>query len=443
MNRSEQKKVLFLIFGFPPRAGSGIQRAVRFVQHLPKNGWEPIILTIPKWGNDIIDTRWEKQLPENLKIYRVFSLDPFRIFQALRKSPASGNSAPENNSHGSVNNTGFLQLVRNLFHKISIPDHAVWWVPTALVFGLYLVIRHRPHLIFSTSGPYGTAVAGLLLAKLTGLKWVAEFRDPWAANQLRKRSGTAANFETSLEKSCLQNASAVITTTKQTAFEYKSRTPGNGCSNFVTISNGFHPPDFQANTEPENTGRLNAVYTGMFYGSHTPDYFFEGIRKACSLSEDFKQEFKLIIAGSMPPESRQKAKEPPLDAIVEIIPYVPHDEVIRMLNSADLLYLALESRQGDIIPGKLFEYLAARRFIFATVPDGITADIIRRFKAGVISRPNNADDIAENLLEVFRLHRQGRLRTSHSLDDVKEYSWAELTGCLGQLFDEIFERKIP
>ena len=443
MNRSEQKKVLFLIFGFPPRAGSGIQRTVRFVQHLPEKGWEPIILTIPKWGNDIVDLNWEKQLPENLKIYRVFSLDPFRIFQALRKSPIGGDSAPENNSQGSVNNTGFLQLVRNLFHKISIPDHSVWWIPTALMYGLYLVIRYRPQLIFSTSGPYGTALAGLLLAKLTGLKWVAEFRDPWAANLLRRRSGAAANLETSLEKSCLKNASAIVATTKQTTSEYESRIPDGGCSRFVTITNGFHPPDFQANPEPAITGQLKTVYTGMFYGSHTPDYFFEGIRKASNLSEDFKQGFRLIIAGSMPPESRQKALEPPLDSIVGIIPYVPHDEVIRMLESADLLYLALESRQGDIIPGKLFEYLAARRFVFATVPDGVTADIINRFKAGVISSPQNAGQIAENLLKVFKLHRQGRLKTSHSLDDVMEFSWAELTGCLGQLFDEIIEREIP
>lgn len=435
MNRSTHKKVLFLVFGFPPRAGSGIQRAVRFVQHLPEKGWEPIILTIPRWGNDIVDLKWEQRLPEGLKIYRVFSLDPFRIFQALRNTDAVSDSTAENNFRQSVNNTGFLQVIRNLFHKISIPDHAVWWVPTALIFGLYLVIRHRPRLIFSTSGPYGTALAGLLLAKLTGLKWVAEFRDPWAAHPLRRRSGWAAKLETSLEQSCLRNASGVAATTEQTTSEYRSRTPGGGCSRFVTITNGFHPPDFRDDTEPENTGQLKAVYTGMFYGRHTPDYFFEGVKKACGLSEDFRTGFKVVIAGSMPPESRLKALEPPLDTIVDVIPYVPHDEVIRMLQSADMLYLALAGEQGKIIPGKVFEYLAARRFIFATVPDGVTADIIRRFNAGVISNPNDTGAICNQLLRVFKLHQAGRLKTRHSLDDVMEFSWGELTGGLGELFD--------
>jgi len=442
MNRSTHKKVLFLVFGFPPRAGSGIQRAVRFVQHLPEKGWEPIILTIPRWGNDIVDLKWEQQLPEGLKIYRVFSLDPFRIFQALRKIPAGSNSASANNSPQSANNNGFIQLIRNLFHKISVPDHAVWWVPAALIFGLYLVIRHRPQLIFSTSGPYGTALAGLLLSKLTGLKWVAEFRDPWAAHLLRQRTGTAANLENSLEKSCLKNASTVVATTEQTTFEYKSRTPANGCSRFVTITNGFHPPDFRDERVHEHTGQLKAVYTGMFYGRHTPDYFFEGVKKACTLSEDFRNGFKIVMAGSMPPESRQKALEPPLDTIVEIISYVPHNEVIRMLQSADLLYLALAGEQGAIIPGKLFEYLAARRFIFATVPDGVTGDIIKRFNAGVISNPNDTGEICNNLLRVFKLHQAGRLKTRHSLDDILEFSWGELTGGLGKLFDEIIERKV-
>ena len=33
-------------FHFPPLAGSsGIQRTLRFVQHLPALGWEPIVLS--------------------------------------------------------------------------------------------------------------------------------------------------------------------------------------------------------------------------------------------------------------------------------------------------------------------------------------------------------------------------------------------------------------
>lgn len=39
------KRVLMIAYHFPPLAGSsGIQRTLRFVQHLPKFGWEPLVL---------------------------------------------------------------------------------------------------------------------------------------------------------------------------------------------------------------------------------------------------------------------------------------------------------------------------------------------------------------------------------------------------------------
>ena len=40
------RRVLMVAYHFPPLAGSsGIQRTLRFVQHLPAFGWEPIVLT--------------------------------------------------------------------------------------------------------------------------------------------------------------------------------------------------------------------------------------------------------------------------------------------------------------------------------------------------------------------------------------------------------------
>ena len=40
------KTVLMIAYHFPPLAGSsGIQRTLRFVQHLPALGWKPVVLT--------------------------------------------------------------------------------------------------------------------------------------------------------------------------------------------------------------------------------------------------------------------------------------------------------------------------------------------------------------------------------------------------------------
>ena len=40
------QNVLFIAFHFPPFSGSsGVQRTLSFVRHLPKNNWNPVVLT--------------------------------------------------------------------------------------------------------------------------------------------------------------------------------------------------------------------------------------------------------------------------------------------------------------------------------------------------------------------------------------------------------------
>ena len=40
------KRVLMITHAFPPGAGSGVIRTLKFVKYLPGNGWLPVILTL-------------------------------------------------------------------------------------------------------------------------------------------------------------------------------------------------------------------------------------------------------------------------------------------------------------------------------------------------------------------------------------------------------------
>jgi len=424
-------------------AGSGVQRAVRFTQYFASSPLQPLILTTTRWGNDLENPDWEKQLPPGLKIGRVFSLDPFRFIQALRnrrKLQANSVSSVPANAGGLFS---LLKTVRSLMHKISIPDQAIWWAPAAVLMGFFLIVKYKPALIFSTSGPYGTSLAALLLHLFTGIKWAAEFRDPWAANKLLSQQGLRHKIEAWQERMCLKSAAAVVCTTEATAAEYKARTPRNGCSEFITVTNGFHPPDFISLPLPAKKEVFQVVYTGMFYGTHTPECLFKGIKKACGLNAEFSRKVRFVFAGSMPSYIKQKAAEPPLDQMITILPYVSHREVLDLLASADMLYLALAPQQGDIYPGKIFEYLAARKFIFSTVPPGITADTLNRFHAGFVVHPQDIDAIAQKLLEAYHLFLQNRLQVSHSLEELQEFSWQRLAEKLYLLFQRILSEGNP
>lgn len=437
-SNSRKYKVLYVSYGFPPMAGSGIQRAVRFVQNLADSEWEPIVLTVTRWGNDLENPDWVKHIPPGVKVYRVFSLDPFRFLNLFRKNrPHEEDSGAIENGEGKYK-LSLAYLLKNIYYRLSIPDKAVWWALPAVLYGLFIIVKHRPALIFSTSGPYGTSIAALILKKISGLKWIAEFRDPWAANTSRFDGNTRRKIETAMERSCLTNASGIIATTEATTDEFRQRTPPGGCGEFITITNGFKKSDF-ISFEPAAVGDvMQIVYTGMFYGERTPKYFFEGIRKACLVNADLADKIHFTIAGTMGKDHKKLVGDPPLDKMITILPYCSHDKVLELLKSSHVLFLMLSGGEKDIIAAKLFEYLAARRWVFATVPEGINADLIRKHETGFVIPPYDTDEISDKLIDTYSRFQYGKLHTSHSLEDISEYSWEKLSEKLKTFYSGVF-----
>ena len=73
------RKLLFITYDFPPGCTSGIYRPVKFVKHLRKFGWEPIVLTAKNPYVESYDHTLLNDLPDNTKIYRAYSIDLLKI----------------------------------------------------------------------------------------------------------------------------------------------------------------------------------------------------------------------------------------------------------------------------------------------------------------------------------------------------------------------------
>ena len=65
---------------------------------------------------------------------------------------------------------------------VTWPDNFQGWLPAALALALREIRRSRPDVLYTTSAPYVSHLAGLALHRMTGIPWVADFRDEWAAN---------------------------------------------------------------------------------------------------------------------------------------------------------------------------------------------------------------------------------------------------------------------
>ncbi len=146
------KKVLIIAYHYPPAAGSsGIQRTLKFTQYLRNFGWEPIVLTVKPMAHPRTDSGQMSEIPSDMIIRRCVTFDAARHFSVFKKYP------------------GFLAL----------PDRWSSWLLSGIPMGMYLIKKHRPAAIWSTYPIASAHLLGFYLAKISGVPWVADFRDPY------------------------------------------------------------------------------------------------------------------------------------------------------------------------------------------------------------------------------------------------------------------------
>jgi hypothetical protein len=130
-------------------------------------------------------------------------------------------------------------------------------------------------------------------------------------------------------------------------------------------------------------------------------------------------------------------RENGLEDIVEITDMLPRVEALReMLNAHVLILLANE--QTYQVPGKAYEYLAARRRILCLTEEvGATADLIKQYDLGAVVSPHDEDAAKRILARWYTdVHRtpacpeQGGSGGSQS-----PYEWATLGNQYASLLD--------
>src|SRR5262245_40662576 len=145
------RKILMVAFHYPPCHGSsGVQRTLAFSRHLPEYDWRPIVLTAHPRAYPQTRPEQLADVPTDLTVERAFALD-----------------------------TGRHLAIRRVHVKwTALPDRWISWWLGAVPAGLAPIGRHRPDLLWSTH-PLATAhLIGLTLHRLSGIPWVADFRDP-------------------------------------------------------------------------------------------------------------------------------------------------------------------------------------------------------------------------------------------------------------------------
>ena len=385
-------KVLLVTLYFPPAGGGGVQRPLKFATHLPALGIETHVLAPdnPKW----IHMDEELRAPTQAWVHRVRYVGP-------------RGRRPSEELHGKHGLERALTQARLLPRRLIVPDEAATWNVTAIPAALRIARAEKIDVVLTTSPPGSVHLVGAAVKRMLGVRWIADLRDSLLAHQDRRADTLAVRVKSRTVRIVggvvARNADAIVTAFDSIGEEMRALSP---TGRVVTIPNGSDFDDFEgmAYTPGE---RFRITHTGAFFGQRDPKPFLRAVADA--RLDDVVVRF----VGGFRAADREFAESLGLGDRIEVIPFVPRRRSLELQRDSEALLLIASEAGGrgtGVIPGKVFEYLAAERPILAAVPPGgAAARLIEEVGAGVVASADDVGALRAALLELHGRWQRGEL----------------------------------
>ncbi|MBI9073597.1 MAG: glycosyltransferase [Melioribacteraceae bacterium] len=413
------KKVLIITYYWPPAGGPGVQRVLKFVKYLKKNNWQPIVLTVENGSYPAIDETLIKEIPSDCKVYKCPAVEPFGLYKkfvGIKKNEKIPTHVLNKNEKAGLKQN----LSRWVRSNVFIPDARIGWINNIVKYGSKIVEEEKPDVIFSSSPPHSLQLGARKLAIKTGVKWIADFRDPWTDGFWQKdlnKSKLSSSLDLSFEKKVLKSADAVIAVGKSMIDLFDTKVKNN----YHIIQNGFDETDFNSVIK-EESDKFRIKHSGSVRKMQNPKNFFPALKNLIDTDRINKDKLSVEFFGSVHPDILQEIENHNLQDIIRVKSYVPHTKSIENIVNSDLLLLFIPNTPDNkgIITGKIFEYLRTKNTILGLGPkDGDAAEILNNTGCGkMFEYPDNLEDF------IFENYRNWLDKKNTTIDDkvINEYS---------------------
>jgi glycosyltransferase involved in cell wall biosynthesis len=422
------KKVLLITYYWPPAGGPGVQRWLRFVTYLRDYGLEPVLYIPDNPVYPLLDTSLLDEVPPDIRIYRNKISEPMQWAGRFLKKDVRRISTGIISEHKPSLAERVLIWIRGNFF---IPDARILWVRPSVAFLKKVLKTENIDTIVTTGPPHSLHLIGLNLKRETGIKWVADFRDPWTSIGYHKKlrlGPLARNKHKRLEKQVLNTADKLLVTSSTTGRELEEITT----QPVRVITNGYEATDYsEESPEPDRLFTLSHI--GSLLSGRNPEALWMALQQLTEENKEFRMSFRLRFAGVVSPEVLESIRNHGLEPYLELLEYMPHSRIIKIQRQSQILLLIeINSHETrGILPGKLFEYLASKRPVLAVGPEDWEAgDIIREARAGAVFNYGSGDEIKKTVFRWFEKYREGSLQVASR--GIEKFSRKELTRSLAK-----------
>ncbi|REJ75477.1 MAG: hypothetical protein DWQ47_08360 [Acidobacteria bacterium] len=370
-------KALVISYYFPPVNHIAAQRADAFQRYFPKYGINPVIAT-RHWSSE--DKSWEDYFAGNRSGPDIEKTDrgpvlrlPFRGSDGYARAKRLGRTAHQayiltRTALGDPQPE--IEIFRDFFPHLKN----------------YLE-RNPVDAIVSTFQPASVLRLGHELSKEAGIPYVADFRDVWnpaafgaSESANNERQAFLNKFQERYFAKWLSNA-ALVSAVNQPIIDRIATFCPSAVENSVVVTNGFEADLFES-VEAVGKEKFTFSVIGTLYAGHDLSIMLDGLNRF--LENKSEKEILLNFVGAAAIEETTKILRERLpQRFLNLSGRILHNEAIRELKSSHVLFYVGWKGYKGMTPGKIFDYLGARRNILIAPSDHDTIErIVKETKAG-------------------------------------------------------------
>lgn len=421
------KKILIISPHFPPSNLTAVHRARFFANHLPENGWEPVILMVhEKYYEEGPDLNLEKMLPPFLRVEKVSAMK-------LTKPRLIGDIG--------------LRAFRSMYRRAK-----------------QLIKEEQIDFVYITIPSFYGALWGRWLHQSTGIAYGIDYIDPWVhefpgSNKLFSRHWMATQVAKFLEPIAVKKVSLI---TGVAASYYEGVLERNPHlvkkAKYVAIPYGSEKTDHekvrQLNIQPylfqKKDNKIQLVYAGaMLPKAYTLlEKVFTAIKSNKEIFSNLEIHF--IGTGKTPTDPdgyniREMAIQYGLweEQVFEYPKRIPYLDVLVHLDAANGVFI-LGSTEPHYTPSKVYQAVLSEKPVLALLHRQSTGvEVLKQSHAGMVidfETTEEIESIDKNFPGLYHQYLEFAKTFEPSKIDITafdKYSAANITYLLAETLNSI------
>ena len=432
------KKILILTYYWPPSGGAAVQRWLSFANQLAEENYSVHVITVDEKQAtyQLRDESLVNHVHPAINVHTTRTREPFKAFTFL-----FGKKSMPKPAFSNENNPSFVKKVSRFIRgNYFIPDPRKGWKPFAIKKATALIQQEGIKCVITAGPPHSTHFIGKKLKEKLNVYWIADFHDLWTDviyYDMLYHLPFVKKWDKRLERTILESADHLITVGDKYRQRLLSKSENIADEKIDILRIGYDEKLMGTRTVGELQKEFIITYTGTIADFYQPEVFIQALKAVVAKFPNVP--FRLRFAGVLSDDIKTKITDVGLAPLLEDLGYLSHQQALQLMKSSTVLLLVnpVTTQEEMVIPGKIYEYLAAGKpIINISKTSAETATIISACNTGRTFNRNEKAALEDYLTELVTTWQSNKtLDIKNNSQLVQQYSRQEITHQLMALIE--------